>query len=78
MGSELLLQNDGHFKWMFAYGNMDAYAEGRWWKNANCIGLKADHKFKKSASLLPNRLEINNSSLDVIWPSGEQRGTFTR
>jgi hypothetical protein len=39
VGSELLLRADGRFQWMFAYGAMDFVAEGRWWRNAGCIGL---------------------------------------
>ncbi|WP_215900534.1 2-oxo acid dehydrogenase subunit E2, partial [Acinetobacter nosocomialis] len=41
-GSELLLQPDGKFQWMLAVGALDQYAEGTWWKNGDCIGLKPE------------------------------------
>lgn len=31
LGSELLLQADGTFKWYLAYGALDQFAEGTWW-----------------------------------------------
>ncbi|MDA1587504.1 hypothetical protein PDK27_27545, partial [Bacillus cereus group sp. TH230-1LC] len=47
VGSELLLENNGKFKWYLAVGSLDQYAEGTWWKNGNCIGLKALPKYSK-------------------------------
>ena len=47
VGSELLLQPNGKFQWMLAVGALDQYAEGTWWKNGDCIGLKPDSKFKR-------------------------------
>ena len=44
---ELLLQPNGKFQWMLAVGALDQYAEGTWWKNGDCIGLKPDSKFKR-------------------------------
>ena len=40
-------QPNGKFQWMLAVGALDQYAEGTWWKNGDCIGLKPDSKFKR-------------------------------
>ncbi len=78
VGSELLLQPDGKFKWMLAYGALDQYAEGTWWKNDNCIGLKPDSKFKKNLSIFPESLTISEKSLDVTWNDGRQQGSYSK
>ncbi|KHN68061.1 hypothetical protein ACPF64_03005 [Acinetobacter sp. KB005] len=78
VGSELLLQPDGKFKWMLAYGALDQYAEGTWWKNGNCIGLKPDSKFKKNLSIFPESLTISEKSLDVTWNDGRQQGSYSK
>lgn len=78
VGSELLLQSDGKFKWMLAYGALDQYAEGTWWKNGNCIGLKPDSKFKKNLSIFPESLTISEKSLDVTWNDGRQQGSYSK
>jgi hypothetical protein len=78
VGSELLLQPDGKFKWMLAYGALDQYTEGTWWKNGNCIGLKPDSKFKKNLSIFPESLTISEKSLDVIWNDGRQQGSYSK
>jgi len=78
VGSELLLQSDGKFKWMLAYGALDQYAEGTWWKNGNCIGLKPDSKFKKDLSIFPESLTISEKSLDVTWNDGRQQGSYSK
>ncbi|MDA3558955.1 hypothetical protein MKL42_15835 [Acinetobacter sp. AOR15_HL] len=78
VGSELLLQPDGKFKWMLAYGALDQYAEGTWWKNGNCIGLKPDSKFKKNLSIFPESLNISEKSLDVTWNDGRQQGSYSK
>jgi hypothetical protein len=78
VGSELLLQPDGKFKWMLAYGALDQYAEGTWWKNGNCIGLKPDSKFKKNLSIFPESLTISDKSLDVTWNDGRQQGSYSK
>ncbi|WP_127493580.1 hypothetical protein [Acinetobacter calcoaceticus] len=78
VGSELLLQPDGKFKWMLAYGALDQYAEGTWWKNSNCIGLKPDSKFKKNLSIFPESLTISEKSLDVTWNDGRQQGSYSK
>ncbi|UGQ31616.1 hypothetical protein [Acinetobacter calcoaceticus] len=78
VGSELLLQPDGKFKWMLVVGALDQYAEGTWWKNGNCIGLKPDSKFKKSLSIFPESLTISEKSLDVTWNDGRQQGSYSK
>ncbi len=78
VGSELLLQPDGKFKWMLAYGALDQYAEGTWWKNGNCIGLKPDSKFKKNLSIFPESLTISEKSLDVTWNDRRQQGSYSK
>ncbi|WP_454665746.1 hypothetical protein [Acinetobacter calcoaceticus] len=78
VGSELLLQPDGKFKWMLAYGALDQYAEGTWWKNGNCIGLKPDSKFKKNLSIFPESLTISEKSLDITWNDGRQQGSYSK
>jgi len=78
VGSELLLQPDGKFKWMLAYGALDQYAEGTWWKNGNCIGLKPESKFKKNLSIFPESLNISEKSLDVTWSDGRQQGSYSK
>ncbi|MEQ1086168.1 hypothetical protein [Acinetobacter seifertii] len=78
VGWELLLQPDGKFKWMLAVGALDQYAEGSWWKNGDCIGLKPEAKFKKGLSIFPESLTISDKSLDVIWDGGRQQGTYSK
>ncbi|WP_347016830.1 hypothetical protein H2788_01130 [Acinetobacter seifertii] len=78
VGSELLLQPDGKFKWMLAVGALDQYAEGTWWKNGDCIGLKPEAKFKKGLSIFPESLTISDKSLDAIWDGGRQQGTYSK
>ncbi|WP_445406985.1 hypothetical protein [Acinetobacter seifertii] len=78
VGSELLLQPDGKFKWMLAVGALDQYAEGSWWKNGDCIGLKPEAKFKKGLSIFPESLTISDKSLDAIWEGGRQQGTYSK
>ncbi|AJB46806.1 hypothetical protein QMJ91_04715 [Acinetobacter baumannii] len=78
VGSELLLQPDGKFKWMLAVGALDQYAEGTWWKNGDCIGLKPEAKFKKDLSIFPESLKISDKSLDAIWEGGRQQGTYSK
>lgn len=78
VGSELLLQPDGKFKWMLAVGALDQYAEGTWWKNGDCIGLKPEAKFKKDLSIFPESLNISDKSLDAIWEGGRQQGTYSK
>lgn len=78
VGSELLLQPDGKFKWMLAVGALDQYAEGTWWKNGGCIGLKPEAKFKKDLSIFPESLTISDKSLDAIWEGGRQQGTYSK
>ncbi|NUG01762.1 hypothetical protein [Acinetobacter oleivorans] len=78
VGSELLLQPDGKFQWMLAVGALDQYAEGTWWKNGDCIGLKPEAKFKKDLSIFPERLNISDKSLDAIWEGGRQQGTYSK
>ncbi|AMO39435.1 hypothetical protein BE1S18E01_02220 [Acinetobacter sp. BEC1-S18-ESBL-01] len=78
VGSELLLQPNGKFQWMLAVGALDQYAEGTWWKNGDCIGLKPDSKFKKDLSIFPESLKISDKSLDAIWEGGRQQGTYSK
>jgi hypothetical protein len=78
VGSELLLQPNGKFQWMLAVGALDQYAEGTWWKNGDCIGLKPDSKFKKDLSIFPESLTISDKSLDAIWEGGRQQGSYSK
>ncbi|MEE9885344.1 MULTISPECIES: hypothetical protein [Acinetobacter] len=78
VGSELLLQPDGKFKWMLAVGALDQYAEGTWWKNGDCIGLKPEAKFKNDLSIFPESLTISDKSLDAVWQGGRQQGTYSK
>ncbi len=78
VGSELLLQSDGKFKWMLAVGALDQYAEGTWWKNGDCIGLKPEAKFKKYLSIFPESLTISDKSLDAVWQGGRQQGSYSK
>ena len=78
VGSELLLQDHGKFKWYLAVGSLDQYAEGTWWKNGDCIGLKPEAKFKKDLSIFPESLTISDKSLDAIWEGGRQQGTYSK
>ncbi|OTL48166.1 hypothetical protein B9Y01_16875 [Acinetobacter baumannii] len=71
-------QPDGKFKWMLAVGSLDQYAEGTWWKNGGCIGLKPEAKFKKDLSIFPESLTISDKSLDAIWQGGRQQGTYSK
>lgn len=76
VGSELLLEANGKFKWYLAVGGLDQYAEGKWWKNENCIGLKADKKYLKDLQIFPINLQINQQDLDVTWMGGDRQGTY--
>ena len=78
VGSELLLQDNGKFKWYLAVGSLDQYAEGTWWKNGNCIGLKALPKYKKHLEIFPTHLEITDTHLTVTWLGGSQEGAYIR
>ena len=76
VGSELLLEPNGKFKWYLAVGALDQYAEGTWWKNGNCIGLKAAAKYAKNLEIFPTRLEIHDKDLAVTWLGGQQDGVY--
>ena len=78
VGSELLLEPDGKFKWYLAVGSLDQYAEGSWWKNGNCIGLKALPKYSKHLEIFPIRLDEEESHLSVTWMGGHQDGAYVR
>lgn len=78
VGSELLLEPNGKFKWYLAVGSLDQYAEGTWWKNGDCIGLKALPKYSKQLEIFPNRLDVEESHLSVTWMDGRQDGTYIR
>lgn len=76
VGSELLLKPDGTFKWYLAVGSLDQYAEGAWWKNGACIGLKAAPQYVEHLEIFPARLNIREKNLDVTWPDGRQDGSY--
>lgn len=76
VGSELLLEKNGKFKWYLAVGALDQYAEGTWWKNENCIGLKAAPKFLRNLQIFPAQLSISDKNLDVSWMDGRQQGRY--
>ncbi len=57
---------------------LDQYAEGSWWKNGDCIGLKPEAKFKKGLSIFPESLTISDKSLDAIWDGGRQQAHIAR
>lgn len=78
VGSELLLQDHGKFKWYLAVGSLDQYAEGTWWKNGNCIGLKALPKYTKQLEIFPTRLNISDAHLMVTWMDGSHQGHYIR
>ncbi|QPF38337.1 hypothetical protein H0S58_02045 [Acinetobacter sp. TTH0-4] len=78
VGSELLLQDHGKFKWYLAVGSLDQYAEGTWWKNGNCIGLKALPKYTKQLEIFPTRLKISDAHLMVTWMDGSHQGHYIR
>jgi|SRR5690554_2335499 len=75
LGSELLLQADGTFKWYLAYGALDQFAEGTWWQNKECIGLKADPKYQ-DLMIFPKYLAIDENHLNVVWDDGTQQGNY--
>ena len=76
VGSELLLEPNGKFKWYLAVGALDQYAEGTWWKNGNCIGLKAASQYAKKLEIFPTRLEIHDKNLAVTWLGGQQDSVY--
>jgi hypothetical protein len=78
VGSELLLQDHGKFKWYLAVGSLDQYAEGTWWKNGNCIGLKALPKYTKQLEIFPTRLNISDAHLMVTWMDSSHQGHYIR
>ena len=78
VGSELLLEPNGKFKWYLAVGSLDQYAEGTWWKNGNCIGLKALPKYSKHLEIFPSHLDVEESHLTVTWIGGRQDGAYVR
>ena len=75
LGSELLLQADGTFKWYLAYGALNQVAEGTWWQNKECIGLKVDPKYQ-DLMIFPKYLAIDENNLNVIWEDGTQQGSY--
>lgn len=76
VGSELLLEPDGKFKWYLTVGALDQYAEGTWWKNGTCIGLKAAPQYRQYLQIFPTRLELSEKDLKVTWPDGDQKGHY--
>lgn len=76
VGSELLLEPDGKFKWYLAVGALDQYAEGTWWKNGTCIGLKAAPQYRQYLEIFPTRLDLSESGLNATWPDGHQKGQY--
>ena len=78
VGSELLLEPNGKFKWYLAVGALDQYAEGIWWKNGNCIGLKVLPKYTKQLEIFPTRLDISDTNLTVTWMDGSHEGRYIR
>jgi len=76
VGSELLLEPDGKFKWYLAVGALDQYAEGIWWKNGPCIGLKAAAQYRQYLQIFPTRLDLSEQELNVTWPDGRQQGHY--
>lgn len=77
VGSELLLEPSGKFKWYLAVGGLDQYAEGVWWKNQDCIGLKPNKKYTKHLTIFPKYLDSSREVLDVVWKEGRQ-GTYLK
>ncbi|MEN8292484.1 hypothetical protein ABFO59_08375 [Acinetobacter radioresistens] len=78
VGSELLLEENGHFKWMLAVGSLDQYAEGIWWKTGECIGLKPEAKFLKQLQIFPSSLYLADEKLKAVWADGREQGTYYR
>lgn len=78
VGSELLLESNGRFKWYLAVGSLDQYAEGIWWKNGNCIGLKILPKHSQQLEIFPTRLDISDTNLAVTWMDGSHEGRYIR
>ena len=78
VGSELLLEKSGKFKWYLAVGSLDQYAEGTWWKNQNCIGLKPNKKYTKYLSIFPEYLDLSNKTLDVVWNDNRRQGAYLK
>lgn len=76
VGSELLLEKNGKFKWYLAVGALDQYAEGTWWKNGSCIGLNAAPKFRANLQIFPAQLNLSEKNLDVTWMDGRQQGRY--
>ena len=76
VGSELLLQPGGKFKWYLAVGALDQYTEGTWWKNGTCIGLKAAPQYRQYLQIFPTRLDLSEQDLNVTWPDGRQKGHY--
>lgn len=78
VGSELLLKPDGTFKWYLAVGALDQYAEGKWWQNESCIGLKAAPEYKASLEIFPIQLKIQEKILKAVWSGGREQGAYIR
>ena len=76
VGSELLLEPNGKFKWYLAVGALDQYAEGTWWKNGSCIGLKAAPKYRPHLQIFPTQLSISEKNLEAVWMDGRQQGRY--
>lgn len=72
----MFLKNEDRIN--YSRGALDQYAEGTWWKNGDCIGLKPEAKFKKDLSIFPESLTISDKSLDAIWEGGRQQGTYSK
>jgi hypothetical protein len=78
-GSELLLEKNGQFKWYLTTGALEQYAEGTWWKNKNCIGLKASSKYVPYLMIFPTRLDINShQKLNITWSNGSMEGSYVK
>lgn len=77
-GSELLLEKNGKFKWYLTIGGLEQYAEGTWWKNENCIGLKAAPEYIQYLMVFPARLDTLNKELSITWINGQKNGVYSQ
>ena len=78
LDGKLVLKEDGKFEWVLIVGSLDQEAQGTWWKNGDCIGLKPDSKYLKSLQIFPTQLNIVDNQLEAIWIQGEANGIYTR
>ena len=78
MGSGLLLEADGTYRWYAAYGALDQVSEGRWRREGDIVVLspeKSESNDPATPVFVPRRLLISG---DVLTPEGMGEARYVK